>query len=254
MFSGAVDRLEGAPGSGETVAVVASDGSFVAQAAYSPVSQIRARVWTLDRDVQIGEGFFRTRLLAALDLRKVAGVEQETDAYRLVHGESDGLPGLVVDRYGDVLVMQVLSAGIECWREKIADLLVEVTGVSAVYERSDVDVRELEGLEPRVGRVRGAEPPGEITIRENGLAYGVDVRGGQKTGFYLDQRRSRMRLRAYAQGKVVLNCFCYTGGFSLSALAGGAEQGLSIDSSGGALEEAQRSGALPAEGIKERAG
>lgn len=239
IFSGAVARVDGSPNSGDTVAVVNADGVFVAQAAYSPVSQIRARVWTLNRDEEIGEDFFRMRLKTALDLRKTAGVEQETDAYRLVHGESDGLPGLVVDRYGDVLVMQVLSAGIERWREPIADLLVEVTGASAVYERSDVDVRELEGLEARVGRVRGAEPPVEIAIHENGLTYGVDVRGGQKTGFYLDQRRSRMRLRAYAKGKDVLNCFCYTGGFSLSALAGGAEQVLSIDSSGEALKQAQ---------------
>jgi len=239
IFSGAIARVEGSPQSGETVAVVTSGGVFVAQAAYSPVSQIRARVWTLTQEAEVGETFLRARLQTALSLRKIAGIERETDAYRLVHGESDGLPGLVVDRYADVLVMQVLSAGIERWRDVLADLLMEVSGVNALYERSDVDVRELEGLEPRSGRVRGDEPPEIITIHENGLVFGVDVIGGQKTGFYLDQRRSRMRLRAYAAGKDVLNCFCYTGGFSLSALAGEAEKVLSIDSSAEALRQAQ---------------
>ncbi len=223
-----------------------ADGAFLAWAAFSPVSQIRARVWTLNENEAVDADFLRRRLEAALELRKTTRVNEESSALRLVHGESDGLPGMVVDRYGDQLVMQVLSAGAERWHETIADLLVELCGVEAIYERSDVDVRELEGLEPRVGSLRGPEPEGNLVIDENGLAFQVDVRGGQKTGFYLDQRRNRKRLGDYAAGKDVLNCFCYTGGFSVYALANGARSVLSIELvGGGAQAGAEKPGVEP---------
>ncbi len=244
IFSGAVSWVEGEPQSGETIAVYGADGVFLAWAAYSPVSQIRARVWTREEGQAVDASFLRERLSTALALRETARVATESNALRLVHGESDGLPGLVVDRYAGTLVMQVLSAGAERWRESFADLLVELSGVEAVYERSDVDVRALEGLEPRVGSLRGLDPGEQLVIEENGLAFQVDVRAGQKTGFYLDQRRNRARLGAYAAGKDVLNCFCYTGGFSIYALAQGAQHVLSIDSSADALRMGQENLAL----------
>jgi 23S rRNA (cytosine1962-C5)-methyltransferase len=162
---------------------------------------------------------------------------------RLVHGESDGLPGLVVDRYGDTLVMQVLSAGMERWRGALADLLVELTGCANLYERSDAEVRDLEGLPARAGILRGVLPV-PLIIREHGLKFYVDVEKGQKTGFYLDQRDNRRRIGELANDKDVLNCFCYSGGFSLSALQGGARSVLSVDSSAEALALARENAKL----------
>jgi 23S rRNA (cytosine1962-C5)-methyltransferase len=239
IFSGAIGRLVGTPGSGDTVEVRSSDGRFLAWAAYSPESQIRARVWSFEEAELPGPALFRRRLESALALRN-AVVPQET-AYRLVHGEADRLPGLIVDRYGDMLVAQILSAGVERWRDMLADALIELTGCARIYERSDADVRELEGLPARTGLMRGTDAPtAPIEIVEHGLRYAVDVVGGQKTGFYLDQRDNRRRIRELADGRDVLNCFCYTGGFSLAALAGGARSVTSIDSSGPAIELARR--------------
>ena len=240
IFSGALDRVEGQPEPGESVSVQSSDGAFLAWAAYSPQSAIRARVWSSVQDEEVGPALFRRRIAAALRLRELTLTANETTAMRLVHGESDGLPGLVVDRYADTLVMQVLSAGAERWRETFADLLVELTGVPNIFERSDVDVRELEGLATRTGALRGDAPAGPVVIEENGLNFCVDILAGQKTGFYIDQRRNRQRLRAYAAGRDVLNCFCYTGGFTAYALAGGAQRVLSINSSAEAIEMARR--------------
>ncbi len=195
IFSGAIARLEGDPGMGETVLVCDAQGERLGWAAYSPESQIRARMWSWNPDDEIGETFFRSRLEKALELRRLVVRPGETDALRLVFAESDGLPGLVVDRYGDLLVMQCLTAGAERWRDLFADLLVELTGFQNIYERSDVDVRRLEGLAERTGPVRGMPPEGRLQIEENGLQFCVDVRTGHKTGFYLDQRPNRARLR-----------------------------------------------------------
>jgi 23S rRNA (cytosine1962-C5)-methyltransferase len=158
-----------------------------------------------------------------------------TDAYRLVHGESDGMPGLIVDRYNDFLVVQMLSAGIEYQRELLIRLLMEISGVPNLYERSDLDVRGLEGLPDRAGILAGISPPDHMIISEYGLQFSVDLMGGQKTGFYLDQRENRHKVGAYAQGARILNCFCYTGGFTVQALAAGAASVLNIDSSSDAL-------------------
>src|SRR6185503_18571755 len=162
-----------------------------------------------------------------------------SNALRLVHGESDGLPGLVVDRYDDVLVAQFLSAGAEYWRETILDSLVEVSGCESVFERSDAEVRKLEGLESRVGFARGNREARRCPIIERGLNFRVDVEEGQKTGFFLDQRDNRQRVRALAQGREVLDGFCYTGGFSVAALAGGAASVTAVESSAPALEVAR---------------
>jgi 23S rRNA (cytosine1962-C5)-methyltransferase len=158
-----------------------------------------------------------------------------SDAYRLVYAESDSLPGLIVDRYDDVLVLQSLTAGSEFWKETLADILLEQTGLSTIFERSDADVRELEGLQPSVGTLRGHNLQSPITITEYGLNFKVNLSGGQKTGFYLDQRQNRLRVRELSTGRDVLDCFCYTGGFTLNALAGGARSVVAVDSSAEAL-------------------
>ena len=238
IFSGAIERVEGAQGDpqiGETVEVRSAGGEWLAWAAYSPFSQIRGRIWSWDEHERIDAAFIQRRLEQALGLRRALIPADETNALRLVHGESDGLPGVVVDRYADVLVLQILSAGAEAWRETLVDGLVELTGLQQVYERSDVDVRGLEDLPERTGVLRGSAPPDRLVIRESGLEFNVDVCTGQKTGFYLDQRRNRQRVGALVLGRKVLNCFCYSGAFSVYALAGGASGVLSINSSASAL-------------------
>jgi 23S rRNA (cytosine1962-C5)-methyltransferase len=237
IFSGAVERVEGDPGMGETVAVVARDGAFLAWAAYCPQSQIRARAWSFDAADAIDEAFLRGRLAAAVNRRR--GMIGGSDAARLVHAESDGLPGLVADRYGDTIVVQILSAGAERWRAFWGPALAEITGARTVYERSDVEVRTLEGLKPRSGPLLGSV--GDcVRINENGIAYEVDVVQGQKTGFYLDQRENRALAGSLAADAEVLNAFCYTGGFSLAALKGGARRVTSIDTSDEALATGRR--------------
>jgi len=239
VFSGAVARVLGDPGTGDTVSVRAAGGEFLAWAAYSPVSQIRARAWSWDEAETIDADFLRARLRRALDARARLISAEAGDAMRLVHGESDGLPGVIADRYGAVVVLQLLSAGAERWRAELADGVRELTGCACVYERSDADVRELEGLPVKSGALYGALPASGVQIREHGLAYGVDVALGHKTGFYLDQRDNRKRIGELSQGREVLNCFCYTGGFTLNALAGGASSVLSVDSSAEALAQAK---------------
>jgi 23S rRNA (cytosine1962-C5)-methyltransferase len=239
IFSGALERVEGNPKSGETVQVRSADGKPLALAAWSPQSQIRARVWSFDAASRIDAGFFRNRIERALALRSALPAQRHTNAMRLVHGESDGLPGLVVDRYADVLVAQFLSAGVEHWRDAILDALVESTGCEAIYERSDADVRTIEGLSPRAGFARGNRDARRCAIVEYGLNFRVDVEAGQKTGFFLDQRENRQRVRALAAGRDVLDCFAYTGGFSIAALAGDARRVLAVESSAPALEVAR---------------
>ena len=239
IFSGAIEKVTGQPGMGDTVEVRDASGQALALAAFSPKSQIRARVWTFEVSQAIDVGFFRDRLTRAVALRAGLPAAKHTNALRLVHGESDGLPGLVVDRYADVLVVQILSAGAERWRDPILDLLVEITGCEAVFERSDAEVRTLEGLEPKVGFARGNRSAARCPIAEYGLNFRVDVEQGQKTGFFLDQRENRQRVRALAAGREVLDGFCYTGGFALAALAGGAKRVLAVESSAPALEVAR---------------
>ena len=237
IFSGAVAHVDGDPRAGDTVAVRASDGTFLAWAAFSPASQIRARVWSQDAERCIDAPFFAAAVRSSCAAR-ASLFDADHDAARLIHGESDGLPGVVADRYGDVVVLQLSSAGAEAWREVIADALLAETGASCIVERSDSEVRHLEGLHERTGVMRGLAPD-EVLIVEDALRYRVDVLHGQKTGFYLDQRDNRAKARALARGRRVLNAFCYTGGFSLATLAGGAASVLSIDSARDALELAR---------------
>jgi len=239
VFSGAVQRVSGEPKSGDAVELRDAAGNPLAVAAFSPESQIRARVWSFDPKEAVDAGFFRARLARALALRETLPASRHTNALRLVHGESDGLPGLIVDRYADVLVAQFLAAGVERWRETILDLLAELTACAAIFERSDAEVRKLENLPQRVEFARGSRNASRCPIVEYGLNFRVDVAQGQKTGFFLDQRENRQRVRSLAAGRAVLDGFCYTGGFSIAALAGGAAGVTAIESSGPALEVAR---------------
>lgn len=235
VFSGSVADLRGTPGVGETVSILSSGGEFLAWGAYSPRSAIRARVWSWDEKARVDEGYFRQRLDQALQARRELSERPGTDSCRLVHAESDGLPGLIVDRYGDTLVVQYLSAGPERWRPVLDDLLIELTGAKVLFERSDAEVRRLEGLEARSGPIRGRPPEEALKIEENGHTFLVDVRGGHKTGFYLDQRPNRQRIKELASGLRVLDAFAYTGAFTVYTLTGGAERVLSVDTSADAL-------------------
>lgn len=235
IFSGSVGRLEGRARPGDTVEVLSTDGKLFGRAAWSPESQIRARMWSFEADVTIDHAFFKRVIAASVARRQTHPLIAGEDGVRLIHGESDGLPGVIADRYGEVVVLQLTSAGADKWRDAIVAGLVQATGCAAVYERSDSDVRGLEGLGPVTGCAHG-ELPEHLTIVENGVRLGVDVVGGHKTGFYLDQRDNRLLTGRLAAGRRVLNCFCYTGAFSLQALAGGATSVLSIDSSGPALD------------------
>lgn len=270
VYANAIDRVDGKPAPGATVIVRAHDGRFLARAAYSPHSQIRLRVWSFDENEPIDHAFFKRRVQRALTHRRA--MISGTDAVRLVFGEADGLPGLIVDYYvaargaahtGDAaaraaeggaaapvapgdgegrgqLVCQFMAAGVEHWKGAIVAALVATTGCPNVYERSDVSIREKEGLEQTTGVLAGDAPPDTLIANENGVLYHVDVRNGHKTGFYVDQRENRALVAQYARDRDVLNCFCYTGGFSLAALKGGAKRVVSIDSSGDALALAQR--------------
>jgi 23S rRNA (cytosine1962-C5)-methyltransferase len=243
IFSGAIQQTNGTIASGETVDVLSDDRQFLARAAYSPFSQIRARVWTFEEE-PVDRDLLRKRIRTAIESREVWGLRRDTDSYRLIYAESDQLPGLIVDRYGDVLILQSLTTGIEFWKETIADLLLEETGLTTIFERSDADVRELEGLQSQVGLLRGLLPQLPVTIHENNLIFNVNFAAGHKTGFYLDQRRNRLRVRKLAKDKDVLDCFCYTGGFSVNALSGGAKSVLSVDSSSDALALCQENVSL----------
>ena len=266
VFEGSIAR--GGADAGETVRVEAHDGRFMAWGAFSPASQIRVRAWSFTESERIDEAFFAGRLQRAVALRRRLAIA--SDAMRLVHGEADGLPGLIVDRYGDALCAQFLSAGVERWREVIATQLLAATGLSLLYERSDAQVRTQEGLAMRAGWLRGAASSStesaasavsadsadsarspdsarsvstERVITEHGWSLGVDLARGHKTGYYLDQRDNRRRFAELVRQlgcRRVLNCYSYTGGFSVAALAGGAALVTSVDSSGPALELARQ--------------
>lgn len=240
IFSGAIQQIDGSLAAGDTVDVLDARRIWLGRGAYSPESQIAVRIFTWDADQQIDKEFFRGRLKSATAARQPLFERLKTDALRLVHAESDGLPGLVVDQYASTLVVQFLSSGAEKWRGLIVQQLAELTGAESIYERSDVDVRSLEGLEARSGILFGRETDREVLIREDRLRFLVDVRQGHKTGFYLDQKLNRQKVAEMAAGKEILDCFCYTGGFSAAALSGGAKAVLAVDSSSNALAQAQR--------------
>ena len=255
IFSGAVARVTGEPEPGATVVVLAADGRVLGRAAYSPSSQLVGRMWTFDADETVDESFFSGRVARAAARR--SQLAARTDAVRLVFAESDGLPGVVADRYGPWVVVELTSAGADHWRDALGDAFTALPGVQGVYERSDIAMRAREGLAEQVGLLRGDDPPATVEIVEDGRRYGVDVRAGHKTGFYLDQRDNRALVQARVAalpGARVLDVFAYTGGFSVAAGLGGAGEVVTVDSSKPSLEHAaanlERNG-LATSGIRE---
>ncbi len=250
IFSGAIGKVKGNPQSGDTVTVHSADGDWLGYAAWSPQSQIRARIWSFQQNDSIDAQFFLQRISAAKVLRESLNIA--SNAYRVVAAESDQLPGVTIDKYGDWLVCQLLSAGAERWRDAIVAALRALYPECAIFERSDVDVRKKEGLPALVQLLHdngSGAPPTTLWIEENGLQLGVDLQQGHKTGYYLDQRDSRQAMRRYASGKRVLNAFSYSGGFGLFAAAAGASEVVNLDVSAAALEQAsdnhQRNGFAP---------
>ncbi|MDG3088072.1 class I SAM-dependent methyltransferase [Vibrio hannami] len=243
IFSRGIEKVEGSPESGETVDVFAQNGQWLAKAAYSPTSQIRARVWSFDKK-NIDKAFFVERIQQAQLLREDCIERDGLTGYRLIAAESDGLPGITIDRYQNYLVCQLLSAGAEYQKQILVEALNEVFPDSNIYERSDVAVRKKEGLKETVGVLYGEEPPESVVIEENGVKISVDIKNGHKTGFYLDQRDSREQSTKYLKDKEVLNCFSYTGGFGLYALKGGAKRVINADVSQPALDTAKHNAEL----------
>ncbi len=235
LFSGAIERVAGDPLRGATVRVVSHTDQFLAYAAWSPSSQIRLRVWSFDESTSIDADFIAARLARAIDARDALGVH-DAGACRLVFSESDGLPGLIVDRYGDFLVCQFLSAGVEHWRDDIVAQLERLLSPRGIYERSDVGVRRKEGLAASSGTLAGVPPPPQLEIEIDGLVQFVALAEGQKTGGYLDQRVNRQRVAHYADGRRVLDAYAYTGGFGLQCLRAGASGATFVDSSSTALD------------------
>ena len=246
IFSGAIHRVEGKPAPGELVHVVDGNGRYLATAYFNPHSQIRARIISWDDQQTINRDFWRLKLQRAIQSRQHLALEPATTAYRLVYGESDGLPGLIVDKYGDYLVIQALTLGIDRRLELFTELLADLLSPTGIIERSDVDVRQQEGLTEKTGVLWGKTPPSPLTIQENGLKFGVDLLGGHKTGFYLDQRDNRALLGQshFVAGQTILNAFAYTGGFGTYAAANGAGRIVNLDSSYSALEQAEKNIAL----------
>ncbi|MGQ9910129.1 MAG: class I SAM-dependent rRNA methyltransferase [Candidatus Flexifilum sp.] len=238
IFSRAIARIEGDPAPGSLVDIYTHDGRRLAAGYWNPRSQIQARILTWD-DEPIDDGWWKRRLSRAIDARQALGAEYQTNACRLIHAESDYLPGLIVDQYNEWLVLQALTLGIDQRKHELARFLLELTGARGVFERSDVDVRRKEGLPPHRGPLAGDVPPEHVPIAEAGIALAVPIATGHKTGFYLDQRPNRMLtgalIRRLGAGAHLLNLFSYTGGFGLQALAAGAERVVQVDSSADAL-------------------
>ncbi len=244
VFSGAVKSVEGSPNDGDIVAVVDHRGHFLARGYLNRRSQIVLRLLTWDEGQAIDAHFWRSRVAQALARRRPLAEDPSTNAYRLVNAESDLLPGLVVDRYAGYLVVQFLTLGVDSRRQELVDILAELAAPKGIYERSDVDVRHKEGLSPSAGPVGGESPPQVVEVLENGYRFLVDIKGGQKTGFYLDQRENRRKMAAYCSGREVLNGFAYTGAFAVYAAASGATRVVNVDSSAEALNLARRNVAL----------
>ncbi|ATD06025.1 methyltransferase domain-containing protein [Pseudoalteromonas piscicida] len=240
VFSKAIKKVKGKPALGDTVKIYSNEGKYLATAAYSPDSQIRARIWTFDESQHIDQAFFEQKLARALAAREYVIAEGGLTGFRLCAAESDGLPGVTIDKFDNYLVCQLLSAGAERHKGEIVMALQSLFPDCHVYERSDVDVRKKEGLDKITGPLAGDAPTAPVLISENGLKIEVDIIGGHKTGFYLDQRDSRAALERFVKDKEVLNCFCYTGTFGLYALRGGCSKVINVDVSQPALDTAKR--------------
>jgi 23S rRNA (cytosine1962-C5)-methyltransferase len=240
IFAGSIKSIHGTPKPGETVDVLSSNNQFIAKAAYNAHSQIAARVWSWNENEEINPDFFERKINISVRLRLEKNNLIRSDAYRLVHGESDGLPGLILDKYGDVCVVQFLTGGVEFWRDELIEIIHSTIKCKALFERSDVDVRQLEGLPERKGLLFGQTFTNPVMIVENNLQILVDIVDGHKTGFYLDQRDNRLLARNISAGRKVLDCFSYTGGFTINSLFGNAVSVTLVDSSRDALDFARK--------------
>lgn len=240
IFSSAIRTVQGSPKPGQTIDVISSQGDLLARAAYNPNSNIAGRIWTWDPAEQVDQQFFEKKLNRSIELRNSLGALISSNALRIVHAESDGLPGLILDQYGDTYVIQFLSAGAEYWKGDIIQAILACTGALRIFERSDVDVRQLEGLTVSSGLVFGENMINPIEVIENDIRYLVDVVGGHKTGFYVDQRDNRLLARKIASHRKVLDCFSYTGGFTLNCLVGNAQSVTMVESSEQALDLARK--------------
>jgi 23S rRNA (cytosine1962-C5)-methyltransferase len=240
IFSGAIQKIYGNPSLGETVKIISADGEELGFAAYSPNSSITARMWNFNTQQEISPEFLLEKMRVAIDLRNSLNlINSINNSCRLIYAENDEFPGLIVDQYSGVLVVQILSAGPEYWKKEIIQNLQKITNVKTIIERSDVEVRRLEGLESKKEILVGEVSQNPIEIRENGYQFRVDIINGQKTGFYLDQRENRKTVQKYSKDRDVLNCFSYTGGFTVYTLGGGAKSVTSIDSSAEAIAQAE---------------
>lgn len=235
IFSGAIEKTNGEIKNGQTVEVISSSGKILGRGAFSESSQIRVRMWTFNEEEEIDSGFFNKKISSAINFRKQL-INESSTAYRLINAENDGLPGVIVDRYDDYLCCQFLSAGAEYWKQEIVHHLADLLKPKSIYERSDTDTRLKEGLEHKSGLLYGDVVPDLIEIIENGNKFLVDIKSGHKTGFYLDQRENRLLLSSFTKDKIVLNCFSYTGGFSVYALRYGTKEIINIDTSVSSLE------------------
>jgi 23S rRNA (cytosine1962-C5)-methyltransferase len=235
IFSGAIDSVNNIEHNGETVEIFSSDGKLLGYGSYSFHSQISIRVLSFYPSEKIDTDLFRQRIESSIRLRNDIINKKTTNTYRLINGEGDFLPGLIVDIYNKYLICQFLSAGAEFWKKEIIDILSTSLDLEGIFERSDLDIRKKEGLNPIKGIIWGKEPPDLIEVIENGNKFLVDVKTGHKTGFYLDQRDNRNLLLQFSAGVEVLNCFSYTGGFSVYSLKGGANKVTNVDSSSEAL-------------------
>jgi 23S rRNA (cytosine1962-C5)-methyltransferase len=240
LFSGAIRSVDGNPKNGETVDILTSGGNWCARGSFCPTSKIRVRVWTFHPEEDIAPAFFRARLLKAIQSRTDRLTEWDNACGRLVYSESDGFPGLIVDRYADYLVCQILTAGTEFWKDAIVHHLQELVACKGIYERSDVSVRDMEGLSRRSGLLAGQPPPETIEVSDGRYTFRVDIKRGHKTGSYLDQRINRRRVSGYVAGMEVLDCFMYTGGFAVHALNAGAAHVTGLDASAEAVELARQ--------------
>ena len=236
IFSGAIEKVEGNPSNGETVQIFTSSKTLVGSGSFSPSSQIRVRVWSFDPEEKVDVDFFKRKISLALSLREKIIDTSKTNAYRIINAESDGLPGLIVDRYADYLVCQFLSAGTEFFKKIMLEILDDIIKPFGIYERSDLEVRTKEGLQPNQGLLKRTIPEDLIEVKENGFKFLVDIKGGHKTGFYIDQRVNRLLVSEFSKGKNILNCFSYTGGFSVYALASVASKITQVEASASAIE------------------
>ena len=238
VFSQALENIPENLKPGTPVKLINESGVFLASGYFNSYSQIAVRIWGYDEYENIEKNFFIKRIKEACETRKKYVENDGTDSYRLINGENDFLPGMIVDKYNDSLVIQCHTRGIEFWKDSIVEALIETVNPAGIYEKSDIPSRKIEGLGNQSGLIYG-NIPDLLTIKENGFKFLVDIKQGQKTGFYLDQRDKRQALLKYVKGRSVLNCFSYTGGFSVYALAGGAQRVVSVDASSPALELAK---------------